>query len=76
MGCGEAIGITGRHTGKLLVSAHPYYNCFVVAGVRRDISVQEVFRGAAPFFIADALTIAALLAFPALEAGATYAGYA
>ena len=41
-------------------------NCFVVAGVRPDISVQEVFRGAAPFFVADALTIAGLIAFPGI----------
>lgn len=39
-------------------------NCFVVAGVRPELSVQDVFRGVAPFFIADALTIAALVAFP------------
>ena len=39
-------------------------NCFVVAGVRDDISVQDVFRGVTPFFIADALTIAGLIAFP------------
>ncbi|MBS4011136.1 MAG: TRAP transporter large permease [Roseovarius sp.] len=41
-------------------------NCFVVAGVRDDISVQDVFRGVAPFFIADAVTIALLVAFPAI----------
>ncbi len=41
-------------------------NCFVVAGVRKDISVQEVFWGVSPFFIADALTIAGLIAFPAI----------
>ncbi|PRY94766.1 tripartite ATP-independent transporter DctM subunit [Hasllibacter halocynthiae] len=41
-------------------------NCFVVAGVRDDLSVQDVFRGVTPFFIADALTIAALVAFPAI----------
>ncbi len=41
-------------------------NCFVVAGVRPDISVQDVFRGVSPFFIADALTIAGLIAFPAI----------
>lgn len=41
-------------------------NCFVVAGVRPDISVQDVFRGVTPFFIADALTIAALVAFPGI----------
>lgn len=39
-------------------------NCFVVAGVCDDISVQDVFRGVTPFFIADAITIALLLAFP------------
>ena len=39
-------------------------NCFVVAGVRPDISVEQVFRGVAPFFIADAITIAGLIAFP------------
>ncbi|MGC9369704.1 MAG: TRAP transporter large permease [Paracoccaceae bacterium] len=41
-------------------------NCFVVAGVREDISVQDVFRGVTPFFIADAITIATLVAFPAI----------
>ncbi len=39
-------------------------NCFVVAGVRPDISVQDVFKGASPFFIADVLTVAVLIAFP------------
>ncbi len=41
-------------------------NCFVVAGVRPDISVQDVFRGASPFFIADVITIGVLLAFPGI----------
>ena len=41
-------------------------NCFVVAGVHSEISVQDVFRGASPFFIADALTIAGLIAFPSI----------
>ena len=41
-------------------------NCFVVAGVRDDITVQDVFRGVTPFFIADAITIATLVAFPAI----------
>jgi tripartite ATP-independent transporter DctM subunit len=39
-------------------------NCFVVAGVRDDLSVQDVFKGVAPFFIADAITIGLLVAFP------------
>ncbi len=41
-------------------------NCFVVAGVRPDLSVQDVFKGVAPFFVADAVTIALLVAFPAI----------
>ncbi len=41
-------------------------NCFVVAGVRPDLSVQDVFRGVTPFFIADAVTIALLVAFPGI----------
>ena len=41
-------------------------NCFVVAGVRDDLTVQDVFRGVAPFFVADAVTIALLVAFPAI----------
>jgi len=44
-------------------------NCFVVAGVageRHDISVQDVFRGASPFFIADVVTVAVLIAFPGI----------
>ncbi len=41
-------------------------NCFVVAGVRPDLSVQDVFRGVAPFFVADAITIALLVAFPVI----------
>ena len=39
-------------------------NCFVVAGIREDISVQDVFKGVTPFFIADAITISLLIAFP------------
>ncbi|MBU2889076.1 TRAP transporter large permease [Celeribacter halophilus] len=39
-------------------------NCFVVAGVRDDLSVQDVFKGVTPFFIADAITIALLVSFP------------
>ena len=39
-------------------------NCFVVAGVRPELSVQDVFRGASPFFIADVATIIVLIAFP------------
>ena len=41
-------------------------NCFVVAGVRDDLTVGDVFRGVTPFFVADAATIAALVAFPGI----------
>lgn len=41
-------------------------NCFVVAGVRDDLSVQDVFKGVAPFFVADGVTIALLVAFPGI----------
>lgn len=39
-------------------------NCFVVNGVRPDIPLGDVFRGIAPFFIADVITIAVFIAFP------------
>ena len=39
-------------------------NCFVVAGVRPEISAQDVFRGASPFFIADVITVGVLIVFP------------
>jgi tripartite ATP-independent transporter DctM subunit len=41
-------------------------NCFVVAGVRDDLTVQDVFKGVTPFFLADAVTIALLVAFPGI----------
>ena len=40
--------------------------CLVVAGVRDDLSVQDVFKGVTPFFIADGITIALLVAFPGI----------
>ncbi len=39
-------------------------NCFVVNGVRPDISLTQVFRGIALFFVADVITIAVFLFFP------------
>ena len=41
-------------------------NCFVVAGVRDDLNVQDVFKGVTPFFLADAVTIALLVSFPGI----------
>ncbi|MBT5572000.1 MAG: TRAP transporter large permease [Alphaproteobacteria bacterium] len=56
-------------------------NCFVVNGVRPDIPLGDVFRGVALFFIADVITIAALLMFPEIvtwlpnfDLGAWWAG--
>ncbi len=39
-------------------------NCYVVNGVRPDIPLTTVFRGIAPFFVADVVTVGVLLAFP------------
>ena len=41
-------------------------NCFVVAGVRKDIPVTDVFKGVTLFFVADILTIIALVLFPSI----------
>jgi TRAP-type C4-dicarboxylate transport system permease large subunit len=51
-------------------------NCFVVAGVSRDlkdeegnsleIPLQDVFRGIGPFFVADVITVIGLLMFPGI----------
>ena len=66
-GCAIWFGIIVVKMAELCLITPPIgLNCFVVAGVRPDISVQDVFRGTAPFFVADALTIAGLIAFPAI----------
>lgn len=39
-------------------------NCFVVNGVQPQISLPDVFRGIVLFFVADVLTIAALVMWP------------
>ena len=39
-------------------------NCYVVAGVRPDIPLNEVFKGIGPFFIADLITLGVFLAWP------------
>ena len=38
-------------------------NCYVVHAVRPDIPLGDVFRGIAPFFVADVVTIGLFLAF-------------
>lgn len=65
--CAVWFGILVVKMAELCLITPPIgLNCFVVAGVRDDISVQDVFRGASPFFIADAITIAVLIAFPGI----------
>jgi tripartite ATP-independent transporter DctM subunit len=39
-------------------------NCYVVAAVRPDIPLSDVFRGIIPFFCADVVTIGIFLAYP------------
>lgn len=41
-------------------------NCYVVAAVRPDIPLGDVFRGITPFFLADVATIGLFLAFPGI----------
>ncbi|MEL6423799.1 MAG: TRAP transporter large permease subunit, partial [Pseudomonadota bacterium] len=65
VGCAIWFGIIVVKMAELCLITPPIgLNCFVVAGVRPEISVQDVFKGATPFFVADALTIAGLIAFP------------
>ena len=67
VGCAIWFGIIVVKMAELCLITPPIgLNCFVVAGVRPDISVQEVFKGASPFFVADAVTIAGLIAMPGI----------
>ena len=67
VGCAIWFGIIVVKMAELCLITPPIgLNCFVVAGVRPELSVQDVFKGAAPFFVADALTIAGLIMFPAI----------
>ena len=65
IGCAIWFGIIVVKMAELCLITPPIgLNCFVVAGVHPELTVQDVFKGAAPFFVADALTIAELLCFP------------
>lgn len=67
VGCAIWFGIIAVKMCELCLITPPIgLNCFVVAGVRKDISVQDVFRGASPFFVADVVTISVLIAFPSI----------
>ena len=39
-------------------------NCYVVAAVRPDIPLGDVFKGIAPFFVMDAITVGLFIAYP------------
>jgi len=65
VGCSIWFGIIVVKMAEFCLITPPIgLNCFVVAGVRDDLSVQDVFKGVMPFFIADAVTIGLLVAFP------------
>ncbi len=67
VGCAIWFGIIVVKMAELCLITPPIgLNCFVVAGVQPEITVQDVFRGSSPFFVADALTIAGLIAFPGI----------
>ncbi|MBT8438937.1 MAG: TRAP transporter large permease, partial [Gammaproteobacteria bacterium] len=67
VGCSIWFGIIVVKMAEFCLITPPIgLNCFVVAGVRPECSVQDVCRGVMPFFIADALTIAALVAMPGI----------
>ncbi len=66
-GCSIWFGIIVVKMAELCLITPPIgLNCFVVAGVRPECSVQDVFRGVIPFFIADTITIATLITLPGI----------
>jgi tripartite ATP-independent transporter DctM subunit len=67
VGCSIWFGIIVVKMAEICLITPPIgLNCFVVAGVRPECSVQDVFRGVTPFFIADVITIAVLIALPGI----------
>jgi len=67
VGCSIWFGIIVVKMAELCLITPPIgLNCFVVAGVRPECSVQDVFRGCLPFFAADVITIAVLIAMPGI----------
>ncbi len=66
-GCSIWFGIIVVKMAELCLITPPIgLNCFVVAGVRPECTVQDVFRGCMPFFIADVITIGVLIALPGI----------
>lgn len=67
VGCAIWFGIIVVKMAELCLITPPIgLNCFVVAGVRPECSVQDVFRGCTPFFAADVATIIVLIAAPGI----------
>ncbi|MGB0205803.1 MAG: TRAP transporter large permease [Neptuniibacter sp.] len=67
VGCAIWFGINVVKMAELCLITPPIgLNCFVVAGVRPECSVQDVFRGCMPFFVADVITIAVLIMAPGI----------
>ena len=67
VGCSIWFGIIVVKMAEICLITPPIgLNCFVVAGVRPECSVQDVFKGVAPFFVADVITIAVLIALPGI----------
>ncbi len=67
VGCAIWFGIIVVKMAEFCLITPPIgLNCFVVAGVRPELSVQDVFRGVTPFFFADMITIGVLIAFPSI----------
>ena len=67
VGCSIWFGIIVVKMAEICLITPPIgLNCFVVAGVRPECSVQDVFRGVAPFFVADVITISVLIALPGI----------
>lgn len=67
VGCSIWFGIIVVKMAEICLITPPIgLNCFVVAGVRSECSVQDVFKGVTPFFIADVITIAVLIALPGI----------
>ena len=56
--------IVVKMCGVCLLTPPIGLSCFVVAAVRRDIPLADVFRGALPFVIADFMAIGIFLAWP------------
>jgi C4-dicarboxylate transporter DctM subunit len=66
-GCSIWFGIIVVKMAELCLITPPIgLNCFVVASVRPECSVQDVFRGVVPFFVADVITIAVLVSLPGI----------